>query len=194
MTSLLRGLALAVLCATPVMAQSWPQTRTGTTIGVGVGAGSARLVCDGCDSGRQTTPVAYFRVAGVMAPNLALGFEINGSGSIAREGDDDAKVRVATLAGIAQWYPVASRGLFLYGGLGLASLSFSHDLQGGGETESRAIAIAYQLGAGYDVRLGRDFSLTPFGKLLGTNGGKVEGVGESFNANIIQVGLGFTWH
>lgn len=43
------------------------------------------------------------------------------------------------------------------------------------------------MGIGYDIRVGKNFSLTPF----------LNGVGGSFNgngANFNQIGLSLTWH
>ena len=54
------------------------------------------------------------------------------------------------------------------------------------------------LGAGYDVRVGRNFSLTPFINALATSGvkfklGGVE-VTSDIKINLVQLGLGVTWH
>ncbi len=53
-------------------------------------------------------------------------------------------------------------------------------------------------GFGYDFRLGRNFSLPPFFNLVfsGRNDIKFNDASTGVNAsfNLIQVGLGFTWH
>jgi outer membrane autotransporter protein len=55
-----------------------------------------------------------------------------------------------------------------------------------------------EMGAGYDIRLGRNFSLTPYASFVGAFAGtaKVNGISapKKVTPNYAQVGLGFTWH
>jgi hypothetical protein len=64
--------------------------------------------------------------------------------------------------------------------------------------ELRSVGVAAQLGLGYDVRMSRSFSLTPYVNVLGMGGGEPKldgaGLGGSLSANVVQFGLGFSWH
>ena len=54
--------------------------------------------------------------------------------------------------------------------------------------------LGYQFGAGYDIRVGRNFSLTPFGTYFATAGGKLDSSNQKIDGNVFHFGLGFTWH
>jgi hypothetical protein len=71
----------------------------------------------------------------------------------------------------------------LKGGLGVARLQADVD-EFGSDSETGSGAV---LGLGYDVRVGQKFSLTPY---LNVMGGSFDGG----DLNVVQFGLGFTWH
>ena len=77
---------MAVLVATPTLAQSKPQTRDGFTISFGLGGGSAGASCDNCDSDRESAPSLYLRLGGALRPGLVLAGEINGWSKTKTEG------------------------------------------------------------------------------------------------------------
>jgi hypothetical protein len=58
--------------------------------------------------------------------------------------------------------------------------------------------MAAQFGLGYDFRVGRNFSLTPYANYIASTGAelKLDGsaTGADINPNIFQMGLGVTWH
>jgi hypothetical protein len=82
-----------------------------------------------------------------------------------------------------RFYPSATGGLFLLGGLGVGSTQLEVDGVGtSGETGFGAI-----FGLGYDIRVGTSVSLTPF-----LNGFAVED--SDVHVNVGQVGLGLTVH
>ena len=59
-------------------------------------------------------------------------------------------------------------------------------------------AIGLTAGLGYDFRVGRNLSLTPYLNYLRSGKGELEvnDISSGFNvsSNILQVGLGLTWH
>ena len=67
-----------------------------------------------------------------------------------------------------------------------------------GSAKLESVGVAILLSTGYDYRVGKNFSLTPFLNYLATAGGKAQINGavtsEKLNANLAQIGLGFTWH
>jgi hypothetical protein len=193
-TTLMRAAALAALCASPLMAQAHPQTREGFTASFGLGAGSAGVTCDGCDSDREIAPSLYLRLGGAYRPNLILGGEINGWSKSEDDAGDEATVTMATVNFVAQWYPQTAGGFFLSGGLGLGSIRTDLRISGLGTLTSNTTAFGYQVGTGYDIRLGRNVSLTPYATFFGTAGGKVEDTDEKIDGNVAQIGLGITFH
>jgi hypothetical protein len=194
-STLLRLVGLVTLCATPALAQSNPQTRDGFTISFGVGGGSAGVTCeDACDSDRETAPAVYLRLGGAYRPNLILGGEINVWSKQSEEDGVDGTITVGTVNAFAQWYPQPTGGFFVAGGLGVGSMNVEVKVPGLPTISDRTTGLGYHVGAGYDIRLGKNFSLTPYATFFGTAGGKVESNSEKIDANVAQIGLGFTWH
>jgi hypothetical protein len=75
----------------------------------------------------------------------------------------------------------AQGGLFLKGGLGLATAEVEF---GGFSVEDEGFGVT--IGIGYDARVGKNFALTPYFDILSS----------TFNGtslNQVAIGLGFTW-
>jgi hypothetical protein len=147
------------------------QTREGVWFNVGLGAGSlGREECSGRSNG--------------LSGGLSVGGRINDKWLVGVGTTGFAKsvlgetLSVGTLDARFRFYPVHSSGFFLTGGLGLGSLSFA------GESEFGAGAI---LGLGWDIRVGRNVSLTPFYSGFAMKSSLA-------NANVGQLGIGVTIH
>jgi hypothetical protein len=182
------GALLAV--ASPLAAQgAHAQARQGFGISFGLGFGSAGLSCDGCSSERETALSGYLRIGGHPRPDLFVGGESNGW----TNSEDGIDEQVGFLAAVVQWYPEATAGFHLKAGLGLAKATATD-----GFDEISTEGLGLNLGLGYDWRLARNFSLTPYVNYLRSVGAelKVNGSGTDFTANtsVLQFGLGFTWH
>ncbi len=176
---------LALLGAAAARAQH-PQTRKGFWIGFGFGYGSLGLSCDGCSSiDRESGVSGFLKMGGTVSDKLLLGGESNGwTKKMAGRNTTAGNVSFT-----AYYYPTPASGLFLRGGLGFADYQV--------EGEDGSVGFGFTLGVGYDIRVGKNFSLTPAANFnwgsvgdVQTVGGTVLGVKE----NIFQVGLGFTWH
>jgi hypothetical protein len=154
-----------------------PQTREGFWIGFGLGAGS--LGCDECSGERETAFSGNFKLGGTINPHFLLGAETNGW----YKSENGVTIQYGNLSAVAYYYPSVTSGFYLKGGLGLASLSLDID-EFGSDSETGTGAV---LGLGYDARVGRNFSLTPYVKFMG-------GSFDGGSANVVQYGLGFTWH
>jgi hypothetical protein len=188
----LLGTAVALLLvASPALAQGAP--RQGFTVSFGLGAGSAGFSYEGSSSDRIAGPSGYLRLGGAVTQNLVIAGETHGW----THSEGSVTSRVGYLMAVAQWYPATAGGLHLVGGLGAGALSendtdpaFGYDLE--------AIGVAAQFGLGYDVRISRGFSLTPYVNFLSMGGGEPKfngaGLGGSLSANVAQFGLGFSWH
>lgn len=184
----LAALALTAAFGTPLAAQN-AQTREGFWISFGFGAGSADLTCDGCEVDRETGYSGYLRLGGTLRPNLLLGAESNGW----TRDDDGVESTIGFLSGVVYFYPTTTSGFWLKGGLGVSSFELTD-----GVDELTTTGVGLTAGLGYDFRMTRNFSLTPYLTLLQQVGGNVEinelDLDETANVNVIQIGLGFTWH
>jgi hypothetical protein len=168
----------------------YPQRRDGFWIGFGLGYGSANVWCDNCQAGPRTVGVTGFlKFGGSPSQHLLIGAAINGWS----HDHVGATETMANLSGSLYFYPTARSGLFFTGGLGLSAYHVNTvpawDGTGWGLT----------LGAGYDIRVGRDVSLTPvvnyFSGALGDVTGPGTGVvGSRWRQDVIDVGVGVTFH
>jgi len=103
-------------------------------------------------------PSVSLALGGTVNPNLRLGGEINGW--FYEHNDPDlghvtSYLAAALLTG--QFYPARNLGLFAKGGIGISRSGedFSY-ANGTGET-----GFSYLVGVGYEIRLARNFFLTP---------------------------------
>jgi hypothetical protein len=186
--------AALLLLASPAFAQGASAPRQGFTVSFGLGAGSAGFSYEGNTSeDRLTGPSGYFRLGGAVTPNLVIAGETHGW----TRSEGSVTSRVGYLLAVAQWYPQVSGGFHLLGGLGMGMIDEEDsDPTFGYALES--VGVAAQFGVGYDIRMSRSFSLSPYLNFLAMGGGEPKvngaGLGGSLNANVVQFGLGFSWH
>jgi len=148
-----------------------PHTRDGFWFSAGLGFGS--LGCENC-IGREDGLSGGLSLGRVMSDRVLLGVGTTGFartvlGETFSVGTLDARVR---------FYPVRTSGFFLNGGLGLGSVSYAGDSEFG---------VGAMLGLGWDLRVGKNVSLTPFWNGFAMSNSTVD-------ANVGQLGLGFTIH
>jgi hypothetical protein len=190
--SIFRTLAVAgavLLAPSMLSAQSVP-VRDGFTFSFGLGGGSAALsVPDAGSTPRETGLSGYLRFGGAMSQNLILAAETNGWTKTI----DGVDTRIGALSGIAQWYPSATNGFYVKGGLGLSAYT-----EDNGTDKASAVGFGYQVGTGYDFRITRNMSLTPYVNYLGMTNSDVKisgtSAGTKIGTNDFQYGLGLTWH
>lgn len=185
---LLRAMLVSLVIPVSVAAQN-PQTREGFGISFGLGTGSAGAECDGCSSDRENGLSGYLRLGGYVRPHVFLAFESTGW-TFSQDGIDET---LGFYMGVVQWYPNPDRGLFLKGGVGL-----SRYLATDGFDDVTGSGLGLSLGLGYDIRVGKNFSLTPYANFLSSTKSELEvndvSSGLNVSANLLQIGLGFTWH
>lgn len=147
------------------------------------------MSCDGCSSDRETSFSGYLRMGGYVSPSLFVGGESNGW----VKSDFGVDEQIGVLSAVLQWYPQPASGLYLKGGAG-----FAHAAADDGFDEVSTTGMAVNLGLGYDWRLGRSFSLTPYANYLRSLGAEaqVNGIGTDYklNVDVLQIGLGLSWH
>jgi hypothetical protein len=193
MRALVRSAVLMAIVTASAGAQMKPQTRNGFTISFGFGGGSAGVNCSGCDNSRETSPSGYLRIGGAIRPNLILAGEANAWTKTSSDEGVDATFTIGTVTFLAQWYPQPANGWFLSAGAGTGSIQTEVEVPGLGKFSDNKSGFGYQLGTGYDIRVGNNFSLTPFATYFATTGGKAAG-GSKIDGNVFHFGLGFTWH
>ena len=160
----------------PIASIGRPQTREGFWFNGGLGYGW--LGCQG-GFGREGGFSGGLSAGGAVSPRVLLGVGTSGW----YKSVDGVTLTGGTLDGRIRFYPVLRSGFFLTGGLGLGNLSLG--VNGfGSETEYRVGAL---FGVGWDLRVGRNVSLTPF-----YNGFAVQT--ENVDANVGQIGVGITIH
>jgi len=181
---------LAGLAASAASAQH-PQTRKGFWIGFGFGYGSADASCDTflgsqCgDADRQGGVTAFLKLGGTLSPNLLLGGAVN---AWSKE-DQGTTETLGNVTASLFYYPAPASGFFLTGGLGFSSYRASN----GGTIDGNG--WGFTTGLGYDIRVGRNISLTPnlnfvYGGVGDIEGGAITG----WKQNIFDFGLGITFH
>jgi len=167
---------ITTIASLPASAQTM-RTREGFWFNVGVGAGS--LGCQNC-SDRENGLSGGLAIGGALSQKLMLGVSSNAW----TKSENGARLDVGAVTAMVRFYPSSTGNFFLLGGLGMGTIR--SDLGSlGSSSEMGGAAI---LGLGYDLRIAKNFSLTPF-----WNGVAVQTDNDN-DANFGQLGLGFTFH
>jgi hypothetical protein len=151
------------------------QTRDGFWFSGGLGYGS--LGCQDCGS-REGGISGGLSLGGTISPRFLLGVGTSGwtkseQGATLTVGEVDARIR---------FYPQTHGGFFLTGGVGVGTVTGSFG--GFSSTETGGGAI---LGMGYDIRVARNTSITPYWNAYAMKN-------NSTDANVGQLGLAVTLH
>jgi hypothetical protein len=154
---------------TPQPSARLPQVRDGFWFNAGGGYGS--VGCDGCLN-RLGGFSGGLSLGGTLSPRVLLGVGTTGWYR------SDAGETMGTLDARLRFYPLLTSGFFITGGFGLGHVSDAY------ETVWGPGAV---VGLGWDVRVSRNVSLTPF-----WNGFAMSS--EFVDRNVGQLGLGVTIH
>lgn len=176
MCRILVVLLIITLAASSAEAQR-PNTREGFWISFGFGAGSAKLGGD-VDIDRETALSGYLRMGGTVSPNFLIGGESNGW--VKTEPSDRT---IGFLGPVVMFYPSSTGSFYLKGGLGLVSV----DYRGVGN------GFGASVGLGNEFRVGKNFSLNVFLNAIQAFGFDTS-FGNHVKPNLVQLGLGVTWH
>ncbi len=196
--------ALAVIAsfasATPVCAQEQDDVQLahqGFHATIGLGMGQSTTHCLSCTVSTTTTgPTLTMRFGGALTPNVVLSAEYTAQAKMS-----DVATAVALWTSLlVQWYPRARQGFFVDVGGGLAL--HNEDIPATEATAATQIAVVewgYQFGAGYDIRLSRGTSITPFADLLIARGtpGPTDAhdpvTGPKVGASMVHAGVAVSW-
>ena len=162
--------------AASAQAQKSAPIRDGFWISGGLGYGS--VGCDNCGGSRENGMTGDLSLGGTISPRFLLGV---GSSAWSKS-QQGVTMTVATLDARVRFYPSATGGLFITGGLGYGSARLAGF--GGAATENGVGTI---LGMGWDIRVARNASITPY-----WNGFAMRN--NNTDANVGQAGIAVTLH
>ena len=182
-----------VLVASPEAWAGHPQDRQGFWIGFGGGYGSANASCDECEGGdREGSYSGHFKLGGTLNPRVLLGVEGNGW----MKEQDDVTLTLGSFTGTVTFYPQASGGFFLKGGVGLSYVDT--DFQAGSlSVNISKTGWGVLAGAGYDIRVGRNISITPCVNYHYGAPGDLSFEGDTltnWTQNVVSFEIGITFH
>jgi hypothetical protein len=189
-------LALGAACLLTAAAHAQPtddnrHPRSGFYFAGGLGVGSAGAECDPCgEIDRETGLSGTLRLGGSLSQTVQLGVSTNGW----FKQEDNVTSTLGFLSFAVTLYPSSRGGFYLQLGLGGMFGKIEDDLG----NEITTLGPGALLGLGFDIRIGRNVSLTPYANALAARGNlevnEVEILDENFNPNLIQFGLAITAH
>jgi len=151
------------------------EVRQGFWFSGGLGYGS--LGCDGCGS-REGGISGGLSLGGTITPRLLIGVGTSGW----TKSEQGARLTVDEIDARVRFYPSRTGNFFVTGGIGYGELRASAG--GISATDTGAGAI---LGMGYDYRVARNMSITPYWNAYAMKS-------SDNDANVGQVGLAITLH
>ena len=199
MRTLVRGLLALVLVGTTFTHLGAQEIRRidrgherhGFFLGLGGGAGSARIECDLCSNETEQGGAGWFTIGGTVGQHLRLAGDLNGWTQ------DDKGTRTSLMTGTfsALFYPWAEGNFFLKAGLG-----YSHTIINDNDVDLMAEGQGFGgvAGIGYDLWIGHSLSLTPQLTVFGGNTGDVKDGGtvalQDSNFSVAVLTLGLVFH
>lgn len=142
------------------------------------GLGYGTLGCLDCD-GRLDGLSGGLAVGGTISQKVLLAVATNGW----TRTEDGVTLSAGSLTGSIRFYPSERGNFFLLGGLGVGRV----DVTISGLDSASGIGYSAVLGLGYDIRIGKMTSLTPFWNGIG--------IADDYgDVNFGQIGLSFTIH
>lgn len=206
------ALLVVLLLAGPLAAQTTaPPTpdlhdHRGFWIGFDFGPGDLQVDCSADCGLASPVPETWnggagmgwsLALGGTPRRNLLLGGEI---GTTFRPQNTN-NAALGWLMFVMRIYPSPRRGFFVHPGLGLGTAALSAPSLGfTGASAITSTGAAIQLGAGYDIRFGGRFALTPTARYVSTfsDGDELTRSGHTYhgpkNPRALVAGFGFNWY
>ena len=193
MFSLLRVSLITIIALTLATGVSAAQANEHRGFWIGFGVGGGVNLNDGLDGERLGGGTGYVRLGGTPSQRVLLGFEGNFWG---RERSGATLAR-GNLMFVTMFYPSTQGGGFLKGGIGWASVSRVTAAGSNPTNTTSEGGFGLGLGAGWDVKMGSNFYLTPNADVLfqwfeakdDPVLGQLPG-----NNTILMISMGLTWH
>jgi hypothetical protein len=177
--------------------RDYPQVRSGFTASAGIGASPASSDCPKCTNiADELGGVAFARLGWSVLRNVTLA--VRGDGWL-NKGTNETRSYTAVVVE-ALYYPLTETGWFVEAGGGKGRTYFDHPNDDPFPTRLESKGTAILIGTGYDFRLTRNFSVTPYISSEKISRGPLEFTRGSFGSpadygvRITQLGVGFTLH
>jgi len=184
------GIVALIHFATVAGADPYPQDRHGFMIGANLGGGTAAVSASGggasVSSSREAGVAGNFRFGWGLTPNLTLGLESNAW----TKSESGSTVAFTVSALTATYYPNPHQGFYVRAGVGGGSQKLSVD-QGGISAVASQTGFGFTGGLGYEMRLGRKWSLGPS---LDYAYNSVDVGGGTLSANYVNFSAGLNWY
>jgi hypothetical protein len=148
--------------------------------------GDDDVSCPSCDYEPIGVEVD-FHIGGMLSPRFALLFEVQGNGKTIDDNGYGATSLVQATAMIAGQYWLTPQ-LWIKGGLGGASLSYSYDDGYDSVSDEIDQGMALMGGAGYEILSARTFSIDLQARLIA---GSYDGIDQQVTSG--SIGVGFNW-
>jgi hypothetical protein len=202
--ALLVGAVAAPLAAQDIRPLSNGPSREGFFLGLGLAGGQFDADCSSCgDADPASAFGSHIRLGGTLSPKLRLGVDLfgimtedgifadlSGSPGDAKETAGDATVSV-------WFYPSAEGNFWLQAGLG--GVAYIADVDG--DQKYSAVGGGLVLGLGYDFRVGRNGSITPYLRFAGSSGATLKdedgneiGGTDKWKTNYVAIGVDYVFH
>jgi hypothetical protein len=193
-----RTAALLVIAWIGLASTASAQERKGFWFDIDGGAGSMRLSSDNGSGPREWNGVGALAAGWAVNPRLLAGFEMRIM-TLDVTGFVVGTMDVYNVMGRVAYYPYASRGFFVKGAAGGTFIDLNVDQQGTTFTANIAKGPGLGAGVGYDVYLGRGFSLTPAVTYWYGRTGSLNILGETFfdggwTHDVIDMTIGVSFH
>jgi len=190
-TRFLAALGVLLIVTMPALSAQHPHTRKGFWIGFGFGGGSAGVSCTGCTTHRETGFTGFLKMGGTLSPKVLLGGESSGWA----KKSSGVTTELGSLAAAVYVYPAPASGFFAK--IGPSFAVYRED--DGTNPALTGTGFGFVLGAGYDVRVGANISITPvanfqWGSVGELTQNNVTTSGLGLKQNIFDFGLGITFH
>jgi hypothetical protein len=190
------GLLVAV-CAVNAAAQR-EETHRGMHLAFTLGRGSMKLECGACETSGQGDISALGRLGWNARENLVLGFEVVGFSKAQIVDNETASASFVSGSAVVLYYPNTYGEGFLKLGAGYSNSEGRFFVSGFGNSDISLGALTFVAGLGYDIRLGRTFSITPhIDYHIAVPGDmKIDGQVSSvqLRSNVLNIGIGLTRH
>ena len=185
----------AIAVVAPTASAGHPQERQGFYAGLDIGLGGATETCGQCERGdRQWGFAGDLRLGWATGRHALWGAEAGYS----RTEAFGATLTLYDVLLAVTVYPAADRGFFLKAGFGGVFTKRSYDFGAGTVEGDTNDGLAVMVGAGYDLRVGRNVSVTPGVTYRRTNSIEV-GAGDVVSLNLqkydlLAFSIGVTLH
>jgi hypothetical protein len=196
----MRLLACLIVLAIPVTSGAQrDETYVGYNFAFGIGRGSMSLKCKGCETTAQADLSGLVRVGYTIKENLFAGAEVVGLQKAQIVNLETVQATFVFGGGVVQWYPRRYGDGFLKFGAGWSHSSGTFNVGTAQQPTKLELNTPTVLaGLGFDVRMGRTFSLTPYvdfyyaigsDATLGANTAPV-----TVNSSVLNLGVALTYH